>query len=105
MSAPQKPDTTRFFDGVDHSGHRTLSVRLVSTVCLVLLVVGCVPGRPGRAVEADTVGVVSAVNNPVGAERTVELEDGRIIEVPRNSTALDGSGINPEQLLLFGQDF
>jgi len=84
---------------------RSPASRWAIAVGVVLILASCVPGRPNRVVEADAVGLVSAVNNPAGAERTVELEDGRIIEVPRNATPLNGSGINPGQLLLFGQDF
>jgi hypothetical protein len=46
--------------GQRDSGYRDLGIRWLSAVGVVLLVVGCVPGRPNRVVEAEVVGVVSA---------------------------------------------
>lgn len=100
-----RPDTTDVFLRADDSGQSALIMKLIGVVGLILTLAACVPGRPDRLLGADATGLVSDVNNPVGAERTVELEDGRVIEVPRNSTALFGSGISPWQLLLFGEDY
>lgn len=76
----------------------------VGLVALSLIMVGCVPDRPSRIIDADVVGVVTATDHPVGSAMTAELQDGTLVAITASAIEFYGPGVSADRLLLFGDD-
>lgn len=74
-------------------------------VPILIAVMNSLPGPLDRLIEPDVVGLVAATHNPIGAEKTADLDNGVTVEVPRSAVEVYGPGVSADRLLLYGEDY